>query len=99
MTIRDKVAAYKAAVESFAPEVRLQVADSDALELARSLDAPSRPAILAAGIARVEALSERPADDAALADWAIARKGAFDALWEGLEGEIVDGVEIIRRRA
>ena len=100
MTIRDKVAAYKVAVGDFVPadELRMPLGDDDALALAKEVGSSRFPAELTAAIEAVEALPARPAEDAALADWAIARQKAWAGFWNYFESEAVDGVAIIRRR-
>ena len=100
MTIRDKVAAYKAAVGDFVPadELRLPLNDADALALAKETGSARFPDEIAAAIEAVEALPARPDDDAALADWALKRQKAWAEFWNYFESEAVDGVAIIRRR-
>lgn len=100
MTIRDKVAAYKAAVGDFVPadELRLPLTDADALALAKEVGSTRFGAEVAAAVEAIEALPPKPEEDAALADWAIARKAAWADFWNYFESEAVDGVAIIRRR-
>ena len=99
MTIRDKVAAFKAAVGPVASDVlRLPLSDDDALALALETGSTRFPAEIATATAAIFALPARPDDDAALADWALKRKAAWDGFWNYFESEDVDGVLIIRRR-
>lgn len=100
MSTRDRIAAYKAAVGDFVPadELRLPLKDAEALELAKEVGSSRWPDELQTAIAAVEAVPPRPDDDAALADWAIARIKAWSLFWNWFESESVDGVTIIRRR-
>lgn len=101
MSTRDRIAAYKAAVGPTASdELRYAVSDADAVELAESVTTPRHGELLAKGIAAVKALAEQPPADQvdALTEWALKRKAALNQLWDALEGEVVDGVTIIRRR-
>jgi hypothetical protein len=104
MTIRDKVAAYREAMaEAGAQEIRLALPTPAAVALAKELDpAQARhPEQLAAAIAQHDALQAAPsADDVeALAAYGAAYGAVATAFWDAFEGQTIDGVEIIRRRA
>ena len=76
-----------------------------AVRAAKGAGKPSRastgqPDPLEAILAKLTELPARPeGDDEALIAWAGKAKAAREAFWDAFEGEIVDGIEIIRRRA
>ncbi len=105
-TQRQAVADYLAAMKlNGAQEVRLQLATDKAVALAKELSSSElrHADKAAAAIARFEAAVARPdpaADDfegrlAAVKELDEASK----SFWDAFEGQVVDGVEIIRRRA
>lgn len=97
---RARIAAAKAAVGTI---TRLEYGDAEAIDLATELDLDQcrHPEALKVAVERIAALPPRPdnGDDDALIAWATSAKKAREAFWDAFEGEVVDGVEIIRRRA
>jgi hypothetical protein len=104
MTARDQVVAYRAALEAAgAQEIRLALPTPVAVALAKELDpAQARhPEQLAAALAQHDALPAAPSGDdvEALAAYGTAYGAVAGAFWDAFEGQTIDGVEIIRRRA
>lgn len=101
MTIRERIAAYKAAVGPTASDVlRYPLTDAEGFELATELGASNVrfPDAITAAAAKLPQ-GPAPEKDDELVAWALKRKAAADAFWDAFEGEEVDGVTIIRRRA
>lgn len=107
MTIRERIAAYAAAVGPTASgELRYPLNDSDGAALAVEIGpdqcrhaaklGPARDALEAALKVAAEAKDK---DLDALIAAAGKVKTASDAFWDAFEGEQVDGVTVIRRRA
>lgn len=100
MTIREQVAAYKAAVGPFASgEINVPLTTADAVALVGEIGTTGlrNPETVAAAAAAFASLPARPEDDAALAEWALERKKLSDAFWGEFAGEEIDGVNIVRR--
>lgn len=101
MSIKAKVASLRDILGNV-DELRFPLADSEGAALAREIGADNleHPTVIADALARIDALGDAPAvtDTDALAKWALAHKQAHDLLWSGLEGAVVDGVIVIRRR-
>jgi hypothetical protein len=106
MSARTQVAAYRDAMAlAGAKEIRLALATPAAVAVAREL-APAdarHPEQLAAALQAWDeyAALPVPGPDEFDATLAHAKAGgvAADVFWEAFEGQPVDGVEIIRRRA
>lgn len=105
-TQRQAVADYLAAMKlNGAQEVRLQLATDKAVGLAKELAASEHrhPEKLAAAIERFEAAVAAPDPAADDFEGRLASVKELDeaskAFWDAFEGQVVDGVEIIRRRA
>ncbi|MGE3293833.1 MAG: hypothetical protein AB7O95_20895 [Geminicoccaceae bacterium] len=105
--IRERIAAYAAAVGPTASgDLRYPLNDSDGVALAAEVGASncrhaeqiarSAPALEAALKAAAEAKDK---DLDALIAVAGKVKAASDAFWDAFEGEQVEGVTVIRRRA
>jgi hypothetical protein len=104
MTIREQVAAYREAMAlAGAKEIRLALATPAAVALAKEIGptAARYPDRLVAALAQYDALPAAPAPDdvEALASYGRAYGAASESFWDAFEGQVVDGVEIIRRRA
>jgi hypothetical protein len=100
MTIREKLAAFKAAVEPVASgELRYPLTTAEAVALVAEVGTAGLRCAddVAKAAAEFEALPERPADDSALVEWALKRKAAEDGFWSHFHGEEIDGVSVIRR--
>jgi len=102
MTIRDKLAAFKAAVGPVASgELRYPLTTAEAVELVAEVGTDSLRC--GADVAKAAAVfletPPRPEEDSALAEWAIKRKAAEDGFWSHFHGEEIDGVFVIRRQA
>lgn len=81
---------------------RLPLTDAEGLRLVDEIGFEGRrfPAELQAAAESFAAIasSERPTDPDELSVWGNAYVAARVRFWEALEGEVVDGVEIVRRR-
>ncbi len=105
--IRERIAAYAAAVGPTASgELRYQLSDSDGAALAAEIGpgncrygekvGPARDALEAALKVAAEA-KDKDLDTLIAAAGKV--KTAADAFWDAFEGEEVEGVTVIRRRA
>lgn len=102
MAQRARVASYRDAVAAAgAAEIRMAMTTQDAVELAGELAAgEARHAdALAAGLAALAEVGQAPTDVEAIIEWGRKRAAAADQFWDAFEGQVVDGVEIVRRRA
>lgn len=105
MTTRAQVVAFHAVVSAQgADTVRMALATADAVELATELegDEARHAGPLAVALAAYAKPDMPPSDlvkfpEAVLAWAERAKKRAAD-FWDAFEGEVIDGVEIIRRR-
>jgi hypothetical protein len=95
---RARIAAVKAALPAVE---RLALTDTEGFALANEVGPENcrHAAALKAALAAQASLPPRPTDDDALIAWALKAKAAREAFWDAFEGEIVDGVEIVRVRA
>lgn len=102
MAVRDRVVAYAAALAGHTPELRMALSDDDALELARTVsEAEARePGLLAAALGEFDdAVAEgEPAGIAARAAYGERLGKILGRFWEAFEGQVIEGVEIVRRR-
>lgn len=102
MNVRDRVAAYAAAVDSGAPGLRMSLSDDDALELAMSLEEgeAKNAELLATALEEITAITDEPEPEApaARAKYGADLWAAIGRFWEAFEGQVVSGVEIVRRR-
>lgn len=99
---RARVAAYKEAVGTTgATEIRMPMSTLDALELAQELNADDLRHAEKVGnaVAEFATLPAEPAEFEARLVHMKAMKDLTDKFWDAFEGQPVDGVEIIRRRA
>lgn len=103
-----KIAEYKAHVERQNPTapIRMGITDAEGVELIGELvdanriaEIPNGDAAAAASSALAVVLAQTiPSDPDQLQDWAERKGAASRALWDALQGSVVDGVEIIRKR-
>lgn len=103
-TQREAVAAFRTALESAgAKEFRLQLATDKGAALAAELSSAElrHPELATEAVAGFTAAvaEDEPAEFEARMKWRQDLSDAADRFWEAFEGQIVDGVEIIRRRA
>lgn len=100
MSIRERIAAYAAAVgPTVSGEMRMPLSDSDGIALAGELDDFRHPDQVRAALKQHAEAGEQPKDDVdEIVAWAGKVKKAADAFWDAFEGEQVDGVTVIRRR-
>lgn len=101
MTIRDKIAAYKEAVQEHASdELRMPLTTEGGVKLLSEIDPATlaRPERAAVAVALLGAVGEMPKAIDAMLAWTKRFEAAVEALWEALEGQVIDGVTIIRRR-
>lgn len=104
----EKIAAYREMVASQNPTapIRKVITDAEAVELIDDLVAADRvadlphgdAAVAAAGLLKVVLEQTLPTEPDQLQDWAERKGTASRALWDALQGSVVDGVEIIRKR-
>jgi len=98
-----RVVAYRDAMAGIgATQLRMPFATTDAITLAGELvpEEIRHPEAFAKGIEAWDALGSPPAGDAEkMLTHGAAMAKAADAFWNAFEGQVVDGVEIIRRRA
>ena len=75
------------------------VTDAEAEKLLGELTVAEtrHPEIAAAAKAALEQLGERPDDDLPLEAWIDARRKARALMWEALEGQLFEGITIIRK--
>ena len=109
MTIRERLAAYKAAVGPVTTgELRYPLTTAEAVALVAEVgtaglrcgeDVAKAAAVFEALPLAQVLMDEKPGDDSALVDWALARKAAEDGFWSNFHGEEIDGVAVIRRQA
>jgi hypothetical protein len=102
MTKIADVNAYRDAVAKPGAEViRMRLSTAEAVELAKSLDSASvrHPKQLAAAVADFAVTDPQPTEPEALLSWAAREQRRATEFWSAFEGEVVQGVEIIRRRA
>lgn len=93
MTIRAKVAQY-AAIGA----VRAPLDDIDAMTLAVEVTPQNHPDQVREAQAAFVELGPQPTEVGAVVAWAKKVEAALARFWDAYEGEVVDGVEIIRRR-
>jgi hypothetical protein len=102
MTIRARLAAFRELTGNPAPEdCKFALTDADALALADEIAdefTPRHPEAFAAARARFVQAGPQPADPEAVIEWAGKVKAAREAFWDAFEGEVIDGVTVIRRR-
>ena len=107
MTIRERIAAYKAAVGPTASDVlRYPLSDTEAGKLAKEIGVAACRYADKVGPAldRMNKIAGEMGDfgnqtvDECVAI-AVRFKAAADVFWDAFEGQEVDGVTIIRRRA
>ena len=101
MSEREKVAAYKAALElTGARELRMPMSTQDAVRLAGELKQGEarHPQALLEGVDAWAALGPAPTDPEAQIAYGTQVAKAADKFWNGFEQQVVDGVEIVRRR-
>lgn len=102
MTIREKLAAFAAAVGPVTSgELRYPLTTADAVALVAEVGTAGLRCgedVAKAATVFLET-PPRPEDDSALAEWALKRKAAEDGFWSHFHGEPIDGVAIIRRQA
>lgn len=102
MNVRERVAAYAAAMAGDVPELRRALSDDDALELARTVTEEEARDFggLVAALAEFDAAVEEgePAGLAARALYGERVGKILGRFWDSFEGQVVEGVEIVRRR-
>lgn len=102
MTPIERVNLWRELHESVgAVEHRMAHTTADAMALARSLDANvlthAEKAIAAVKSFEELAVSELPKEEAKLLAYLKARERARADFWDAFEGQVVNGVEIVRR--
>ena len=110
MTQRERVSAYleMARAQGARDEIRMAFGDEDAVELAEELLAAKAPLNqrlkLVDGVDVLATALNRPkpaniSDTVAIMEYARGLQSAVSAFWDAFEGQEVDGVTVIRRRA
>lgn len=101
----DRLAAYKAAVADQNPTapIRIRLGDADALALitehgTSALRDPEAAEKAVAGLTAALAATQ-PIDTPGLIAWAKALDGAQSAFWDAVQGEPINGVEILRQQS
>lgn len=100
MTIREKLAAYKDAVADDATDVvRYRLTTDQGFALLDEIDTTKlrHPERAAVAVALRGAIGAEPTGTDERLAWGQRMGAAVEALWEALEGQVVDGVTIIRR--
>jgi hypothetical protein len=98
---RERVAAVKGALEiAGAKEFRLPMSTADAAKLAAELqpDELRHPEQVAIGLKALDEVASAPSDPEAAIAHGVNVAAAANKFWDGFEQQIVDGVEIIRKR-
>lgn len=104
----ERIAAFCEAIESQNPTapIRIGLTDSEAVDLVNDLVSASRAddlvhaaAAIPASAALAGVLAQTPPSDLdQLQDWAERKGAASRALWDSIQGSVIDGVEIVRKR-
>lgn len=98
----DKLKAFHASVSDQAPTapIRIRLSDADALALVKEVDgkALAHPVAAADGAKLLEAsLAEKVPEGDALLEFAARRKTASAKFWDAINGQVINGVEILRK--
>jgi hypothetical protein len=99
---RERIARFRAAVEGTGVEqIRFPFTTTAAIALAGELEPEivRHPEALAAGLNAWSEVGPAPSDPEALIAYGVKVAKAADEFWDAFEGQVVDGVEIIRRRS
>lgn len=98
MTVKAKLAAFR---ELHGADGVLCLGHTEAVALAGEIDVSAcrHPEKLSAALAQLSELDDQPTEPDALLAWAESKRKALAAFWDAFEGEIVDGVTIIGKRA
>jgi len=103
MTQREKIKAYADLIKSVHPdvkEIRYPMTTADATVLAGELS-PSdlnHPDKVSEGLVGLKTAGPPPKDDVeAIIRWGVIVQKSVVLFWDGFSGQVVDGVEVIRR--
>lgn len=100
----DKLKAYATAIADQSPTapIRIRLSDADAVALVDEvgLDTLTHGTVAAAGLKALSAsLAETVPTGDALLEYADRRRAASVMFWDALNGQVIEGVEILRKPA